>query len=184
MFPFISKNLLSNWSFRIFLTLSNFWLFSQSKETTFGLLITFVFVSKQYLSMSSLSPENQPPSLPPDLTALVLILFDVGGVDSMIVEKEAKGLTQREQEMLQEMTQLIVFVRENSCTRIYRNVEPYYNQLMWVGFSLQREKTWPRPAQKTSEKAENYMVITCDLWLVIKALEFSRLWNIFLYDML
>jgi len=48
----------------------------------------------------------------------------------MIVEKEAKGLTQREQEMLQEMTQLIVFVRENSCTRIYRNVEPYYNQLM------------------------------------------------------
>jgi len=40
--------------------------------------------------MSSLSPENQPSSLPPDLIALVLILFDVGGVDSMIAEKEAK----------------------------------------------------------------------------------------------
>jgi len=59
----------------------------------------------------------------------------------MKAEKEAKGLTQREQEMLQEMAQLIVLVRENSCTRIYRNVEPYYNQMMWVGFSLQREKT-------------------------------------------
>jgi len=77
-----------------------------------------VLVSKRYLSMSSLSPENQPLSLPPDLTAFVLILFDVGGVDSMIAGKKAKGLTQREQEMLQEMAQLIVLVRENSCTRI------------------------------------------------------------------
>jgi len=40
--------------------------------------------------MTSLSPENQPSSLPPDLTTLVLILFDVGGVDSMIAKKEAK----------------------------------------------------------------------------------------------
>jgi len=40
--------------------------------------------------MSSLSPENQPSNLPPDLTALVLTLFDVGGVDSLTVEKEAK----------------------------------------------------------------------------------------------
>ena len=49
---------------------------------------------------------------------------------------------------------------------------------MWVGFSLQRENTWPRPALKMSEKAENHMVITCVLWLVIKALKFSRFWNI------
>jgi len=77
-----------------------------------------VLVSKQYLSTSSLSPGNQPSSLPPDLTTLVLILFDVGGVDSMIAEKEAKGLNQREQEMLQEMAQLIVLVRENNCIRI------------------------------------------------------------------
>jgi len=48
----------------------------------------------------------------------------------MIAEKEAKGLTEREQEMLQEMTQLIVLVRENNCTRIYRKDEPYCNQLM------------------------------------------------------
>jgi len=41
--------------------------------------------------MSSLSPENQPLSLPPDLTTLVLILFNVGGVDSMIAEKRGKG---------------------------------------------------------------------------------------------
>ena len=40
--------------------------------------------------MSSLSPQNQPSNLPPDLTALVLALFDVGGVDSMTVEKGAK----------------------------------------------------------------------------------------------
>ena len=40
--------------------------------------------------MSSLSPENQPSNLPPDLSALVLILFEVGGVDSMTVETKAK----------------------------------------------------------------------------------------------
>jgi len=40
--------------------------------------------------MSSLSLENHPSSLPPDLTTLVLILFDVGGLDSMITEKETK----------------------------------------------------------------------------------------------
>jgi len=40
--------------------------------------------------MSSLSPENQPYNLPPNLTALVLTLFDVGGVDSMTTEKRAK----------------------------------------------------------------------------------------------
>ena len=40
--------------------------------------------------MSSLSPENQHSNLPPDLTALVLTLFDVGGVDSMTAEKGAK----------------------------------------------------------------------------------------------
>ena len=51
----------------------------------------------------------------------------------------------------------------------------------WVP-DFQRERTWLCPAQKTSEKAEKHMVFTCDLWLVIKALEFPRFWNIFLYD--
>jgi len=40
-----------------------------------------VVVSKLYLSMRSLSPENHPSNLPPDLTALVLTFFEVGGVD-------------------------------------------------------------------------------------------------------
>ena len=36
--------------------------------------------------MSLVSPENQLSSLPPDLTALVLTLLEVGGVDSMTAE--------------------------------------------------------------------------------------------------
>ena len=36
--------------------------------------------------MRSVSPENQLSSLPPDLTALVLTLLEVGGVDSMTTE--------------------------------------------------------------------------------------------------
>jgi len=47
-----------------------------------------VLVSNLYLSIRSLSPENHHSSLPPDLTALVLTLFEVGGVDSMMAEKE------------------------------------------------------------------------------------------------
>jgi len=68
-----------------------------------------------------LSPENQPYSLPPDLTALVLTLFEVGGVDSMMVEKktERSSLHRFLQEMLQEMLQLVVLVEEISCTRFY-----------------------------------------------------------------
>jgi len=54
-----------------------------------------VLVSKRYLSISSLSPENQPPSLPPYLTALVLIFFDVGEVDSMTTKKGDKGTHSR-----------------------------------------------------------------------------------------
>ena len=55
--------------------------------------------------------------------------------------------------MLQEMAQLVVFVKENCCTRFYSITEPYSDQLVLVGFSLQEEKTGPRPAQKTSEKS-------------------------------
>jgi len=63
-------------------------------------LITFVLVSKRYLYISSLSPKNQPSSLPLDLTALVLILLDVGGVDSMTAEKRDKGThTRRERDV-------------------------------------------------------------------------------------
>ena len=64
-----------------------------------------------------------------------------------------------------------IAVRESNSIQCYE----------WVP-DFQRERTWPCPAQKTSEKAEKHMVFTCDLWLVIKALEFPRFWNIFLYD--
>jgi len=40
--------------------------------------------------MRSLSLENQPSSLPPNLTPLVLTLFEVGGVDSMMAEKKTE----------------------------------------------------------------------------------------------
>jgi len=64
-----------------------------------------------------LSPENQPSSLPPDLTALVLTLFEVGGVDSMMAEKKTeKSFLHR---FLQEMLQLVVLVEEISYTRFY-----------------------------------------------------------------
>jgi len=79
-----------------------------------------VLVSNLYLSIRSLSPENYPSSLPPDLTALVLTLFEVGGVDSMMAEKKQKKKhTQELQEMLQEMVQLVVLVKEISCNRFY-----------------------------------------------------------------
>jgi len=41
----------------------------------------------------------------------------VGGVDSMMAEKEQRELTQEEQEMLQEMAQLVVLVKEISYNR-------------------------------------------------------------------
>ena len=70
--------------------------------------------------MISLSPENQPSSLPPDLTALVLTLFKVGGVDSMTAETKTEENTLHIflQEMLQEMLQLVVLVEE-FCTGFY-----------------------------------------------------------------
>jgi len=74
--------------------------FQPIKGNNFWTVDHFCAFSKRYLSISSLSPENQPSSLPPDLTALVLILFDVGGVDSMIAEKRGKGShTKRERDV-------------------------------------------------------------------------------------
>ena len=49
-----------------------------------------ILVSYLYLSIRSFSPENQPSSLPPDLTALVLTLFEVGRVDFMMAEKKTE----------------------------------------------------------------------------------------------
>ena len=58
--------------------------------------------------MRSLSPENQPFSLPPDLTALVLTLLEVGGVDSMTAETKTHFT-----EKFQEMLQLVVLDERN-----------------------------------------------------------------------
>jgi len=49
-----------------------------------------VLVSNLYLSIRSLSPENHPSSLPPDLTALDLTLLEVGGVETMIGREETE----------------------------------------------------------------------------------------------
>ena len=51
-----------------------------------GLFIFLTLVSYLYFSMRSVSPENQLSSLPPNLTALVLTLLEVRGVDSMTTE--------------------------------------------------------------------------------------------------
>ena len=67
--------------------------------------------------MRSLSPENQPSSLSPDLTALVLTLLEVGGVDSMTAETKAE-VHRFLQEMVQEMLELVVLVEE-ICTGFY-----------------------------------------------------------------
>ena len=68
--------------------------------------------------MRSLSPENQPSSLSPDLTALVLTLLEVEEVDSMTAETKIEESTLHRflqdmlQEILQEMLQLVVLVEE------------------------------------------------------------------------
>ena len=49
-----------------------------------------MLVSNLYLSIRSLSPKNHPSSLPPDLTALVLTLFEEGGVEFMMAEKKTE----------------------------------------------------------------------------------------------
>jgi len=76
-----------------------------------------ILVSYLYLSIRSLSPENQPSSLPPDLTTLVLTLFEVGGVDPMMAEKKTEKSSLHR--FLQEMLQLVVLVEKISCTRFY-----------------------------------------------------------------
>jgi len=77
--------------------------------------------------MSSLSPENQPSSLPPDLTTLVLILFYVGGVDSMIAEKRGKGSHTKRAIDVAKDGSIDCFFREKNCTRFYRITEPYFD---------------------------------------------------------
>jgi len=52
--------------------------------------------------------------------------------------------------MMQEMSQWVVFVKENNCSRFYSKAETFFDPLVIVGFSLQGRKTGPNLAQKTS----------------------------------
>ena len=153
MFPFISKNFLSDWSLSSLLTLSSFWLFNQSKETTLGLFITFVLVSNLYLSMRSLSPENQPSKLPPDLTALVLTLFEVGGVDSMIAEKRGRENSHKKiKRCCKRWLNWFFLWERTSATNFKAKIEPQGIQWReWVP-DFQREKTWPSLHKKHQKK--------------------------------
>jgi len=71
--------------------------------------------------------------------------------------------TQGEKEMLQEMTQLVVFVKENSCNRFYRKSETFFDPLVIMGFSLQDRKLVQALHRERQKRAEKHMVNTCDL---------------------
>jgi len=65
----------------------SFCCFIQLKEITFGVLITFLLVSCRNFSIHFVSLANQLSSLPHFLPALVFILLEDGGVDSMFSER-------------------------------------------------------------------------------------------------
>ena len=140
--------------------------------------------SHQYFSMSSVSPENQLSSLPPDLTALVFTLLEVGGVDSMTAEMKTHftEIFKRWCKRYCKRCCNWLFLMKETCTWFYSRKKIKLNLISFNGYLIFRERTWLCSALKMSEKAENHMVFTSDLWLVIKALEFPRFWNIFLYD--
>jgi len=89
-------------------------------------------------------------------------------------QNEEKAHTQGEKEMQQEMSQWVVFVKENSCNRFYSKVESFFDPLVVVGFSLQGRKLVQALHRKRLHRAEKHMVNTCDFRLDIKALEFPR----------
>jgi len=64
--------------------------------------------------------------------------------------------------MLQEMTQLVVFVKENSCNRFYSKTETFFDPLVIAGFSLQDRKVQALH-KECQKRAEKHMVNTCDL---------------------
>jgi len=76
--------------------------------------------------------------------------------------------------MLQEMTQLVVFVNENSCNRFYSKSETFFDPLVIVGFSFQDKRLIQDLHKERQKRAEKHMVSTCDLCLDIKAFEFPR----------
>jgi len=81
----------------------------------------------------------------------------------MIAKKETKAHTQGEKEMLQEMSQLVVFVKENSYNRFYSKSKTFFDPLVIVGFSLQDKILVQALHKKRQKRAEKHIVITCDL---------------------
>jgi len=51
-----------------------------------------------------------------------------------------KGAHKEEYEMQQEMSQWVVFVKENNCRGFYSKTESLFDPLVKVGFSLQGRK--------------------------------------------
>jgi len=80
----------------------------------------------------------------------------------MTAEKRQRH-TQGEKEMLQEMTQLVVFVKENSCNKFYSKSETFFDPLVIVGFSLQDKRLVQALHRERQKRVEKYMVSTCDL---------------------
>jgi len=64
--------------------------------------------------------------------------------------------------MLQEMSQLVVFVKENICNRFYSKAETFFDPLVIVGFNLQARKPVQDLHRKLQHRAEKHMVSTCD----------------------
>jgi len=65
--------------------------------------------------------------------------------------------------MFQEMAQLVVFVKENSCNRFYSKSETFFEPLVIVGFSLQGKRLVQALHRERQKSAEKHMVSTCDL---------------------
>ena len=64
---------------------------------------------------------------------------------------------------MQEMAQLVVFVKENSCNKFYSKSETFFDPLVIVGFSLQDKRLVQALHKKRQKIAEKHMVSTCDL---------------------
>ena len=76
--------------------------------------------------------------------------------------------------MLQEMTQLVVFLKENSCNCFYSNPNIFFDPSVIVGFGLQDKRLVQELHKKRQKRAEKHRVSTCVFCLDIKAFEFPR----------
>jgi len=65
--------------------------------------------------------------------------------------------------MLQEMTQLVVFLKENNCNGFYSKTNTFFDPLVIVGFSLQDKRLDQEMHKKRQKRAKINMVSTCDL---------------------